>query len=98
VTLAVGYWLRRLDARWQAEARERWKNSDPFQREIVEALESLPTQNLCRKAQDYAALTHDLEVGCALLDIPCWMARLRATGRVPEECQACELFAASLVN
>jgi hypothetical protein len=97
-TLAVGYWLRRLDAKWQAEALARQKAQDPLLQELSDALESLPTQRLCRKTKDYATVIGDLEPGCALLDIPCWVARFRVTGRLPEECYECELFAASLTS
>ena len=45
VTLAVGYWLRRLDNKWQAEARARWQAVDPKQKEIVEILSDLKTRN-----------------------------------------------------
>ena len=98
VTLTVGYWLRRLDNKWQAEARARWQAVDPKQKEIVETLKSLKTERFCRKEIDYDTIIRKLESDCGLLDIPCWMARLRATGRLPNECYDCELFAESLAT
>lgn len=98
ITLAVGYGLRRLDTKWQAEAQARWETVDQSQKEIVDTLKSLPAQRLCRKAEDYDEVISNLEPGCALLDIPCWVARFRATGRLPAECYTCELFAASLTS
>jgi len=98
ITVAVGYGLRRLDAKWQAEALAQWQAEDPTQKEIVETLETVPIEQLCRKKKGYEELIQSLEPGCALLDIPCWLARLRATGRLPEECRECELFAASLAS
>jgi hypothetical protein len=98
ITLAVGYGLRRLDAKWQAEALARWEADDPSQKEIVEALKSVGMERFCRKKEEYDEIRRTLDPDCALLDIPCWVARMRATGRLPEECYNCELFAASLVS
>ncbi len=97
-TLVVGYGLRRLDARWQAEALARQKAQDPLLQELADTLEVLPTPRLCRKTKEYVTVIRDLEPGCTLLDIPCWMARFRVTGRLPEECYECELFATSLAS
>ncbi len=98
ITLAVGYGLRRLDAKWQSEALAQWEADDPAQKEIVDTLGSLKTDRFCRKTPGYTELVRDLDPDCALLNIPCWVARLRATGRLPEECRTCDLFAASLAG
>jgi hypothetical protein len=98
VTLGVGYWLRRLDAKWQAEALARWEANDPLQKEIVEALKPIEMEQFCRKKKEFAETRRTLDPDCALLNIPCWVARLRVTGQLPKECYNCELFAASLVS
>lgn len=98
ITVAVGYWLRRLDARWQAEAQAQWEADDPSQKEIADILRGLKAERFCRKSKEYDEIVRHLDPDCALLDIPCWVARLRTTNRLPKECYGCELFAASLVS
>ena len=92
ITLAVAYFLRRLDARWQAEAWAEWQASQP-QEEVSATARGLkvgkqPCWSL--KGCDEAA-----RAKCAAPkqpDIPCWLARRRSEGRLPAECYNCGLF------
>ncbi len=89
ITLLVGYWLRRLDAKWQAEAMLEWENSQ-VQQKFAEAglLERLNQPCWEAKGCDPAKRAHC--PACKNADIPCWMARRSADGRLPEECYDCE--------
>jgi hypothetical protein len=91
ITLAVGYWLRRLDARWQAEALAQWE-----QEKTPAELASLKTtEQPCWEIKRCDEGSRAQCPACKLLDIPCWVARLRATSRLPRECYNCELFSMS---
>lgn len=102
ITGLVGYWLHRLDARWQAEALARKADAALAQQEaggepVIEmftVIDQLP----CWKQKDCP--------GCAVADcpaylnadLPCWLARLRAEGRLPQTCYRCQLFTAGQVR
>jgi hypothetical protein len=91
LTLAVGYGLRRLDARWEAEARAQ------LEREALPAeLKALKTTE--QPCWELKGCDEESRAQCPaskFWGIPCWVARLRATGRLPAECPNCELFSPS---
>jgi hypothetical protein len=77
ITLLAGYLLSRLDAKWQADEAAR---------------RSLPAAPCCWEIMgcDPAKLA-----ACPvrrLRPLPCWMARQRLEGRIPERCFDCEVF------
>jgi hypothetical protein len=85
ITLAVAYWLRRLDAKWEAEAWTQWKAS---QAQKEGAADPKPCWTLKGCGETARA-------GCPAFKqpkIPCWLARRRAEGRLPSACYNCELF------
>jgi hypothetical protein len=94
VTGAIVWGLRRLDARWQVEADAQRASravaagllSSPATTSPLAAVRPCWQHNNCppEKRQHCAA--------CALTDIPCWMARLRADGKLPARCYGCTLF------
>jgi hypothetical protein len=92
ITLAVGYFLRRLDAKWQAEAWAQWEASQPEEKIIGES------KLLRAGKQPCWSLKGCHETVCANCaapkhpDIPCWMARRRSEGRLPAGCYNCEYF------
>jgi hypothetical protein len=89
ITLAIGYWLRRLDAKWEAEAiQEREQEQAPAEIKALKA-EGQPCWKMKGCDEDRRAQCP----ACKLLDIPCWVARLRATGQLPLECHNCARFA-----
>ena len=89
ITLAIGYGLRRLDAKWEAEASAQWEREG-----IPAELEALKTGE--RPCWEIKGCDEDSRArcpACKAWDIPCWVARLRASGRLPAECHNCALFA-----
>lgn len=90
ITLAVGYWLRRLDEKWQAEA---------LARQVAE-VEPEPSYTLyqvidqpCWQAKGCPA---ELSQQCPAFQQPgrpCWQARYQAEGRLPATCYGCPIFA-----
>lgn len=108
LTLGIAYVLRRLDARWQAEARAQQEpaataakvQQRPVQPAAPGAGPMLPQVAL---AKDSAGLpcwsikgcTEAMMAGCAACqqpDLPCWVARTRAEGRLPATCKGCDLY------
>jgi hypothetical protein len=88
ITLAVGYGLRRLDARWQAEAQARLE-----QEEVPAELKALARpEQPCWEIKGCDEASRARCPACKTLDIPCWVARLRATGQLPAACHNCDLF------
>jgi len=91
ITLAVGYWLRRLDAKWQAEAQVQWE-----QEELPAELKALARpEQPCWEIKGCDEAKRARCPACKAWDIPCWVAHLRATGRLPAACPDCELFSMS---
>lgn len=91
ITLAIGYWLRGLDAKWEAEAVQEWE-----QEQIPAELKALKTQDQPCWEEKGCDEAHRAQCpACKLLDIPCWVARLRATGQLPMECHDCPRFVPS---
>ena len=91
ITLAVGYWLRRLDAKWEAEALGQWEEE-----EVPAGVKALKTtEQPCWELKGCDEAQRAQCPACQFWDVPCWVARLRATGRLPTECHNCGLFAPS---
>ena len=88
ITLVLAYALRRLDAKWQAEAVAQWVQKDaPAEAKLLIGKDPCWAKKGCTEAQRAEC------PACKLLDLPCWVARLRATGRLLTDCRTCELFA-----
>lgn len=91
ITLLVGYWLHRLDARWQAEAEARWTagqlEPEPIHSPLLRRLNQ-PCwlikgcdETLCSRCPAYCQPNQ-----------PCWMAKRSPTGQLPEACYSCEIL------
>ncbi|HAJ35633.1 MAG TPA: hypothetical protein DCL15_08060 [Chloroflexi bacterium] len=94
VTAAVVWGLRRLDVRWQAEA-EAQHTSRAVAAGLVSAhaaASPLVIEHPCWELNNCPPEKRQLCPACTLTDIPCWMARLRADGRLPGRCYGCALF------
>lgn len=102
ITVAVSYWLHRLDAKWKAEALARKADTVVAAKQEIGAFKpALATFkaidqpcwlfNNCGEAAYSQCAAHDSP------DLPCWMARLRAESRLPSGCPQCELFNAGSV-
>ncbi len=107
LVLAVGWWLRRLDARWEAEARR--------QRPSVMAEPPSPVWPTDKPSGWPVGLTGAVDVfglpcwhlrGCDRTrrescpayrqpDLPCWLARSEAEGALPAGCATCLIFVAT---
>ena len=99
IMLAVTYFLRRLDARWQAEAEQsRAKESEQARNDAIpQTLPELVLVNVppTQPCWVYKQCPEARRIGCPAFqtpDLPCWLARYRAEGRIPEKCYLCELF------
>lgn len=85
VTLAVGYLLRRLDAKWEAEESARTETV-PGERQAA-ARQPCWTVIRCGKVQRADCPAHKSP------RLPCWLARLQAENRLPSGCPSCLMFA-----
>ena len=94
VIAAVSYWLRRVDARWAAEA-------SAYQRSQAWAGQPLTLSVTQKPAMDppcweRRGCSPFQQAQCAAGQqpcLPCWLARLRQEGRLPSGCTTCALFA-----
>ncbi len=102
ITLGVGYWLRQLDARWQAEALARKADAALARQEggtesVIEMF-AMIEQPCCWQQK---GCPDDTYVQCPAYQHagqPCWLARLRAEGRLPQPCYRCKLFTAGQIR
>jgi hypothetical protein len=101
ITLAAGYWLRRMDAKWEAEALARQAEDTLAQQEgdvesMIEMLKVIEQPcwilNECPKSAFIQCPAYQYS------DIPCWLARRRVEGRLPQMCYRCELFTAAKIT
>jgi hypothetical protein len=106
ITLAIGYWLRRLDAKWQAEAaqerdrlaRFQLEDQSPPSFEPQPKLENLVVEGFRVTDQPcwvFKDCPESMRLNCPAYQHPyllCWMARRHATGQVPVDCYQCALF------
>ena len=94
VTILVTWGLRRLDAHWQAEADARQLNAAVADGEIApsEVLAPAARKEPCWEYRDCPETAKRNCPACGPTDLPCWMARLRAEGKLPGRCYGCERF------
>lgn len=87
VTLLLAWGLRRLDARWQAQAESRAAQADVRQIAV--------TQIRCWEMRN---CDHDRRQTCPAYrrpEIPCWVAHGK-NGRLREACRDCHVFGHAL--
>lgn len=94
VTVLIAWGLRRLDARWQAEAAAQQSSRAVAAGDLDGAAVTSPlaAQQPCWELNNCSDAQRGNCPACAALDIPCWMARLRADGKLPARCYGCALF------
>ncbi len=85
ITLLVGYWLHRLDARWQAEAAQQQAQPEPSKQ--LKRLEQP-----CWQIKGCDETTRSRCPAARQPLRPCWLVRRRPDGRLPERCYGCEIF------
>jgi hypothetical protein len=91
VVLLVGYWLHRLDAKWQAEAMTEWEAS----RTQPESLQSKFLERLnqpCWLVKGCDAATRSHCPAAQQPHLPCWLVWRSSDGRLPETCYQCQIF------
>ncbi len=102
ITLAVGYLLLRLDRKWQAEAWAEWESSKLKQGEQAGQAAGRATssvaEQLCWDLKECSQATREQCPAFKRPNIPCWLARRRAEGRLPAACYDCELFSLKQVS
>jgi hypothetical protein len=84
IFIVIGYLLRRLDSRWEEEAKA--------QPETIRRLQAARAQRPCWEEK---GCSEEAMARCAAYkhaDIPCWLARLRAERRLPTECSNCARY------
>lgn len=91
LTLAVAYFLRRLDARWQAKAWAEWEASHS-QEEVIAEAKLLQPSEPCWSLKGCDETTRANCAAPKQPDIPCWLARRRSEGKLPAECYYCTQF------
>lgn len=101
LTLMVGYWLRRLDARWQAEALARRADAAMAQAEAGAEPSIEMFSVIERPCWEQKGCPEGAMGNCPAYqqaELPCWLARLRAEGHLPHPCYRCELFTADQIR
>ncbi len=111
ITFGVGYFLRRLDARWEREARQEATRPQPRPAPHLDL--SLPTANRGLPAPLAAAGADHFHQPCWDLrdcepqqrqncpaalhpEMPCWLTRREMEGKIPEACVHCVLFTSAV--
>ena len=77
ITALIVYSLGKLDARWQAEAKNEKKTL---------AIDEMP----CAKIQGFSV--DQMKMHMSLSDQPCWQAHRSPNGYLSETCLSCEIF------
>lgn len=94
ITAAVSYWLRRVDARWAAEARA-YQQAKVWEGQIV-AAPARQQPALDPPCWVQRGCSPEERARCAAGQqpcLPCWLARLRQDHQLPASCVQCPLFA-----
>ncbi len=94
ITGFIVWSLHRLDARWQAEAEARQAAADVSAGRVPPAALKAPqaVTTPCWQLRNCSEGGRADCAACKEPGLPCWMARLRAEGRLPGPCYGCALF------
>lgn len=94
VMVLVAWAFGRLDARWQAEADARRASQAVASGKLAPAAvkAALAASKPCWEIHGCSEEQRRNCPACQLLDLPCWMARLRTENRLPSRCYGCALF------
>jgi hypothetical protein len=94
VTGLITWGLHRLDARWQAEAEARQATAEVSAGRVQPGAFKAPqaATTPCWKLRNCSEASRANCAACKEPNLPCWMARLRADGRLPGPCYGCALF------
>jgi hypothetical protein len=92
ITFAVAYFLRRLDAKWQAETLVEWEANQSPEAVVTKVNLSKVGDQPCWSLK---GCDETVRANCAAPkqpSIPCWLARRRSEGKLPAECYNCAQF------
>jgi hypothetical protein len=94
ITVLITWGLKSLDARWQAEAEARRASAVVSAGQAQAAAFKAPQalQTPCWTLRHCGEARSSGCAACKEPGLPCWMARLRADGRLPSACYGCALF------
>jgi hypothetical protein len=94
VMVFITWSLRRLDARWQAEAAARQATAEVTAGRVPPVAYKAPqaVATPCWQLRNCSEATRARCAAAKDTVLPCWMARLRADGRLPGPCYSCALF------
>ncbi len=102
ITVGIGYLLLRLDAKWQAEAWAEWESSQLEQEEQAQQAAgratSLVAKQPCWELKECSQAVRNQCPAFKQPNVPCWLVRRRAEGRLPAACYDCELFSLKQVS
>lgn len=82
ITMLVATLFRKLDRKWESEAAERARVGPS----------AVPGGRPCWIDKDCGPLRRGDCPAWGPRDIPCWLARVRTQGRLPNQCVRCDLF------
>lgn len=88
VTIAIVAWLRRLDARWQAEAMQEQETPPSVSAQEAPVAPPLP----CWTLRNCPPERRDRCSAYMQPSLACWLARKQVEGRLPELCLTCLIF------
>jgi hypothetical protein len=90
LTILVTWWLRRLDAKWQAEASSALTPAAPVagQPQPARVTERRP----CWEVRNCPEERRSQCPAFFAPEVACWLARLRAGQRLPDACGDCGLY------
>lgn len=94
VTIGIVWGLRRLDGRWQADAQARHASRVVAEGLVApeDVISPMAAERPCWSENGCPPEKKRLCAACSATDIPCWMARLRADGKLPARCYGCARF------
>lgn len=94
ITLTVACWLRRLDARWQAEAEQVTEQpvleTEPETEAAAVALR--PVEQPCWLINNCPQTVYTRCPAFQQADSPCWKACSQAEGQMRDQCYQCIFF------
>lgn len=94
ISAGVAWWLFRLDTKWRSEAPAVYLPAET----PAGSAGSVHSQIIGEPCWVYRACPDKVRDKCPAYlqpNVPCWLARLRADGRLAGGCRCCSVFATS---
>jgi hypothetical protein len=92
--LALGYGMKRLVRHWESEEAEQpqTQSSIPLPMAARPAVRAAKPALPCWVVNNCDEKTRNACPAYASPSLACWVARLRASGQVPDKCAGCDLY------